>query len=425
MNRKLIVLAILCLLVHQAFAQKELVKELNEEIVKLETVSPNDDFYDLKGISELVKGKQVIGLGEATHGTSEFFLYKHRMMKYLAMHEGYRLFIIEGDFSGSKAMSDYVVHGKGSIEDGLKGIDYGVWFRQEFVDFIEWMRAFNEDRALADRIRFYGCDINSECGVASKLKDYLAEAGCLTEKLISGLDLIIEGDLRKQMLEKGETFSNDIKVELDGAFDKIKDKQSGEYDFMKQCKRELEQNIELRMDDCKNWIVLRDQFMAENIEWICEYEQGKKAVFWAHNEHVMNDKAKSDQKPVGYYLKKKFGDAYYSFGFGFGEGEVIGYDRKNKAFKNFAVPKISPKKSSDALFALCKYENFILDIKSAKEKGKIHEFLHADLYHRAVGSVYVPEGKKRHHFRWGKLIDRFDGMIFLRKTSAASLIKSN
>ncbi|MDQ2180223.1 erythromycin esterase family protein [Marinifilum sp. D714] len=424
MNKKIILLAMICLLAHHMFAQKELVKELNKNIIELKTISPEDDFDDLKGISEFVKNKKLIGLGEATHGTSEFFLYKHRMMKYLAMHEGYRLFIIEGDFSGSKAMNDYVLHGKGSIKDGLKELDYGVWYRQEFVAFIEWIKAFNVDRDLEDKIRFYGCDINSEYGVSRKLKKYLAHHDCLTDKLTQYLNMIIEQDLLKLLSEKGDNWKDEVLGELNTAFAKLKDKQSKEYDFMLHCKRELEQNFELRMDNAKNWIVLRDKFMAENIAWICEFEQNRKAVFWAHNEHVKNDKAKSVQKPVGYYLKEKFGEQYYSFGFGFNNGDIIGFNRTKRAFDSFGVPAISPKKSSDAVFALCKFENFIFDVRSAKENEKINKFIHDNLYHRAVGTIFAAEGKKRHHFRIGRLADRFDGIIFIRNTSAAKVIES-
>jgi len=423
MKAKLILVAIVCLIANQTFGQTELVKELNSKIIEAKAVSPDSCLNDLNNLHNILSDKKIIGLGEATHGTHEFFVYKHRMIKHLVENENFKVFIIEGDFAGSQAMNDYVVYGKGTIKDGLMGIGYGVWFKQEFVDFIEWIKIYNDDKTLEDKIKFYGCDINNEALVAKKIKTYLNQIQELNQPLQEGLDVIIEGKLREKLSEGGTIFKEQFFSKLNNAFSSLKDEKCKEYIFMQHCKRELEQIFEFDLADGKTRIVLRDKFMAENIEWIYQFENKQKSIFWAHNEHIKNDKEKSYQKPTGYYLKDKFGDNYYSFGFGFYEGEVAGYNREEKKYDSFKVPSMSSKKLTDAVFSLCMYPNFILDLNSANKSEIISKFLHTNLYQRTIGAGFYPDGKKRNHFRMGKLKDKYDGIIFIKKTHPSVLIK--
>lgn len=423
MKAKLILIAIVCLVANQTFGQTELVKELNRKIIEAKTVSPDSSLNDLNNLHSILSNKRIIGLGEATHATSEFLKYKHRLIKYLVTKEDYKVFIIEGDFTGSQAMNDYVVHGKGTIRDGFVGMGYGVWCREEFVDLIEWMKEYNADKIFEDRIKFYGCDINNEVITAKKIEEYLNEIGKLNETLKDGLNWVINQNYRKKLSKEDENFGEQFLTELNNAFKNKKDEKSREVKFIKHCKRELEQIFELIFADKKTQIVLRDKFMAENIEWIYNIENDQKSIFWAHNEHVKNDEAKSYQKPTGYYLKEKFDGKYYSFGFGFNEGKVGGYNGKEKRYDSFEVPAMSGKKLTDAVFSLCMYPNFILDFKSTSSNDVISEFLNTILYQRTVGDGFFPNGKKWKHFKKGKLIDKYDGLIFIKKTNPSKRIK--
>lgn len=423
MKAKFIFIAIVCLIANHTFGQSELIKELNDNILEVKTLSPDSDFSDLNELNHILRDKRIIGLGEATHATSEFFKYKHRLIKYLVTKENYKVFIIEGDFSGSQAMNDYVVHGKGTIRDGFIGMGYGVWCREEFVDLVEWMKEYNVNKAIEDKIKFYGCDINNEVITAKKVKKYLNETGKLNDTLKDGLNWIINQDYRKKLSNEDEYFRMQFLIELNDAFKSTKDENSGEVKFIKHCKRELEQIFELIFADEKTHIMLRDKFMAENIEWIYNTENHQKSIFWAHNEHVKNDKAKSNQKPTGYYLKEKFDGRYYSFGFGFNDGKVGGYNGKEKRYDSFEVPAMSEKKLIDAVFSKCAYSEFILDLESANANDIIRNFLNTNLYQRSISTGFYPKGTKQRHFRMGKLIDKYDGFIFIRNSNPPTQLK--
>ncbi|MBI9062919.1 MAG: erythromycin esterase family protein [Marinilabiliaceae bacterium] len=423
MKIRFTLVAVVCLLVTNAFGQTELVNELNNKITEITSITPDGNFDDLKSLKGILSNKKIIGLGEATHGTREFFTFKHRMMKYLVENENFKVFIIEGDFAGAQAMNDYVIYGKGTSRDGFIGVGYGVWCRQAFVDFVEWIKEYNQDKLLEDKVKFYGCDINNEKFAAKNIKTYLANGNKLNESLSNELNIIIQGELRKKLSETNTDYKEQLFSALEDAFNSLKDEESREKTFIEHCKRELEQKIEIILSDRSRSIVLRDKFMAENIEWIYQYENMQKSVFWAHNEHIKIDNANSNFKPTGYYLKEKFADSYYSFGLAFNNGEVGGFNRKKKKYDSFKVPSKSPKKLCDAVFSQCIYPNFVLDFTSVNSNDVISEFLNTNLYQRTIGAGFYPDGKTRNHFRWAKLIDKYDGLIFIKETNPARQIK--
>ncbi len=417
------IFAIFILSCNVTVGQTDLINELNKNILEIKTISPYSNLDDLKSYLPFLKQKQIVGLGETTHGTKEFFNYKHRLVKYLVTQADYKVFIIEGSFTGSQKMNDYILQGKGSINDALRGVGYGVWMTEEFTSFIEWMKQYNSTRDDSNKIRFYGCDLVNEVLTAKKLKDYLEENNTLTSLVEKGLNWIIA----KKHVEKYA--KDDVKAllqsltELDSFFETMNNKNDNTIAIYKQEKYILEQFAQMLLANSSEKVMLRDKFMAENIEWILKHENNKKVIFWAHNEHIANNNNKKEQKPAGYYLKQKYENNYYAFGFGFYNGTNSTFDRKSRKWVINQIPDVSIKKSTDAVFKECKYPNFILDFASVDTNEAISAFLNTGLYRRAIGAIYCPEKRKLRNYIKGKLIDTFDGIIFFRETEASIILK--
>ena len=105
---------------------------------KLETV----DFNDLKPFGGVIKKARISALGEATHGTSEFFKLKHRLLQY-GIHElGVRTFILEDNQLQVERINRYVLWGEGSARSSIRGL-FAVWNTQEMLEMIDWIRAYN------------------------------------------------------------------------------------------------------------------------------------------------------------------------------------------------------------------------------------------------------------------------------------------
>lgn len=105
---------------------------------------PNETNYlnDFLPLDTLFKNKKIVGMGEATHGTKEFFNVKAGMFKFLATHCGYRIFTIEASYGGTLSVNDYVLYKKGNVTDAMKDLEYWTCDTEEVRDLIEWMRTY-------------------------------------------------------------------------------------------------------------------------------------------------------------------------------------------------------------------------------------------------------------------------------------------
>jgi erythromycin esterase len=119
---------------------------------------------DLKPLKDLIGRARIVGLGEDTHGTSEFFRMKHRIVDYLANELGFAIFAIEANMPEAYAVNDFVLNGRGDPKELLKGMYFWTWNTQEVLDMMLWMREFN--KSGKEKIQFLGFDMQT-MGVAA------------------------------------------------------------------------------------------------------------------------------------------------------------------------------------------------------------------------------------------------------------------
>src|SRR6185369_9263034 len=125
-----------------------------------------------RGLHALASHARVIAAGEATHGTSEFFVLKHQMLRYLVEQEGFNIFAIEANLPECFAVNDYVLTGRGDPKQALAGLYVWTWDTYEVLDLIEWMRAWNADPKHA-KVKFYGVDMQTTRVAAAMAEDYV------------------------------------------------------------------------------------------------------------------------------------------------------------------------------------------------------------------------------------------------------------
>lgn len=127
----------------------------------LRSVEPGGDSGDLRALDRMVGDAEVVGLGEATHGSHDFFALKDRVFRHLVEEKGFRTFALEAPWSTGLRLDDYVVHGKGDprriMRDEFQR-DYLWWNNTDYLRLVEWMRAYNV-RHPGDPVRFMGDDI--------------------------------------------------------------------------------------------------------------------------------------------------------------------------------------------------------------------------------------------------------------------------
>jgi erythromycin esterase len=293
--------------------------------IPLDTVEAGHGFADLQPFKKIISSARIVSLGEATHGTCEFFQLKHRLLEFLVNEMGFNVFIMEASMPESFDINDYVLTGQGDPRKALAGIYFWTWDTKEVLAMIEWMRSYNADPKHVRKLKFYGNDIQSPSRAAKVTLTYLRKIDPReAETAESNLELLANPYTASAFngLSKGKqaAIAEAVKTILSN-FDEHKEdyiarSSAEEWALARQHARVLSQNVEMQRTDPR----YRDLAMAENTRWILEQEGPQaKAMVWAHNGHVSAGKA-GNFPSMGWYLRQAFGSNMVVFGLVFDQG---------------------------------------------------------------------------------------------------------
>ncbi|MHC4211253.1 MAG: erythromycin esterase family protein [Planctomycetota bacterium] len=152
----------------------EAVAWLRSHAVALDTTEPGHGFDDLGPLKAMIGDARIVALGEATHGTREFFRMKHRLTEYLAAEMGFTVFSIEANMPEAYRVNEWVLGAEGDPEALIGGMYFWTWNTEEVLDLVRWMRRFN---AGGDgRIEFTGFDVQTPHVALEIVRDFVARA---------------------------------------------------------------------------------------------------------------------------------------------------------------------------------------------------------------------------------------------------------
>ncbi|MGI9181934.1 MAG: erythromycin esterase family protein [Longimicrobiaceae bacterium] len=146
---------------------------LRENAVEFRTAEPGGDYADLMPLEQIIGNARVVALGEATHGTREFFQMKHRILEFLVREMGFTTFGIEATWAESNRVNDYLHTEVGDPAVLLSNLYFWTWNTREVLEMIEWMRRHNQNPGGAPRVSFYGFDMQSVRVTMNDVEAYL------------------------------------------------------------------------------------------------------------------------------------------------------------------------------------------------------------------------------------------------------------
>ena len=149
------------------------VEWIRRNAIPLKTVEAGNGFDDITPLKHVVGDARVVALGEATHGTREFFQLKHRVIEFLATQMGFSIFTIEANMPEAYKLNDYVVDGTGDPKALLRGMYFWTWQTEEVLAMVEWMRKFNQSGK--GHIEFTGFDMQTPNVAAEIVHKYIVE----------------------------------------------------------------------------------------------------------------------------------------------------------------------------------------------------------------------------------------------------------
>lgn len=185
MQRTLTILLLTCCLIQPSAAQtnnqpnnqpqlnQPVVDWIKAHAVRLNTPEAGHGFADMQPLKKIVGNARIVSLGEATHGSREFFQLKHRMLEFLASEMGFTIFSIEANMPEAYRLNDYVLNGNGDPAKLLKGMYFWTWDTQEVLEMIKWMREFN--KSGKGRVQFTGFDMQTPDVAMGIVNDFVAK----------------------------------------------------------------------------------------------------------------------------------------------------------------------------------------------------------------------------------------------------------
>jgi erythromycin esterase len=415
-------------------AKQNTIEWIKENAIVLKSVEANSGFEDLNPLKEILKNVQIVGLGEATHGTKEFFQMKHRMIEFLVKEMGYKVIAIEASYTGCNQINDYIQSGNGDYKSTLGSLGLHV-NTQEFSDMIKWMRDYNSIVTNDKRIKIVGFDfqVNYIGGTFNKIKNYLEKVDLTSANNTDSLFKIVEKiDMGWRAGINLDSCKNKF-IEFIGLFAINKGlyaqrSSMDEYNAKFQDLKIIGQSLSiasLTTFKTRNEAVnLRDLYMASNLmDLILNEESKSKFIVWAHNGHISKLEPQTDQnsKMFGNYLKEAYGDQYYAFGFSFSKGSFQAYEfspeKRKQVLSELTVPD-AKENTLDWYLKQTDIERFIIPFTGNILPDYINEFINQRFEARSLGAM---AGRNYANYVTSTIYIKrcYDALIFIDNTNRA------
>jgi erythromycin esterase-like protein len=401
-----------------------------------------DEDSDFDALLESIGDARFVLLGEATHGTHEFYRARALLTRRLIVERGFSAVAVEADWPDALRLNHYV-RGEGSDTDARHALDTferfprWMWRNAEVLELVEWMREHNLSRGRdAPKVGFYGLDLYSLHASMREVVRYLeardpeaarrarARYACFDRfgpdpqtyghATAYGFEDTCEDELIEQLLELRQRQVRPGSQEEDALF-------------------HAEQNARLARDaelyyrtlyqgrnDSWN---LRDTHMADTADALAEYlgrrQDGHgRLVIWAHNSHLGDARATQmgDQGELnlGQLLRERHGKETFNVGFTTYAGTVIAAREWDTPGLRRRVRPALPG-SYEALFHEVGLPGFLLRMEDLGEAGA---GLRERRLERAIGVIYAPHSERYSHYFHADLPAQFDAVLHYDLTSA-------
>ncbi|AYG85245.1 hypothetical protein DWB77_07462 [Streptomyces hundungensis] len=363
--------------------QAEAFRALERAARPLRSTEPVGDTSDLRALDAMIGDAKVVGLGEATHGSHEFFAMKQRVFSRLVEEKGFRAFALEMSWSAGLRIDEYVQGGPGDARRIAKETLAGSpWEREEFVGLIAWMRRHN-DRHPGRKVHIMGNDIG-----APKLGDAIFDRVlpyartnhprdvARLEELYAGLRPLddVFAHLRKPVAQRRlDATAAQQALDLVTAY---KGDGGDAYEWAEQHARNIAQTFaftSLDLSDPASVAAaehLRDRAMADNTAW-WHRRTGDKMLLSAHNGHVGYLSTDPVMYPTtqGAFLREALGRDYAAIGFTFGRGSFLTATTLGSPWNKVTVPAATPDMHEYTLDRVC-HRDYYLDIRTLAAAGR-------------------------------------------------------
>ena len=403
---------------------------LENEIYRLQSA------IDLDPLMERIGDARYVLLGEASHGTHEYYTWRAELSKRLIKEKGFSFIAVEGDwpdcYNINRWVKGYTDVG-GTIVDVLHQFDRWptwMWANWEIAALAEWLHSFNKSRPFNSKAGFYGLDVYSLWESMELIVDYLEKedpkAAEYARKAIDCFEPYGEAETYASALSMLKPDCKDAVVRL---LQEVRQK-SPSYDHDPEARLNAEMNALVAANGEKyyrtmasfagsSWNV-RDLHMVETLHSLMNFHgPGAKVIIWEHNTHIGDARATSMADRgllnVGQLVREQHApEEVVLVGFGSYEGSVIAGRAWGAPMQEMEVPPATENSVEEILHSISP-DNKLLIFN--EQSPAVEEQFRGWLGHRAIGVVYNPEAERGNYVPT-KLTSRYDAFLYIDRTKA-------
>ena len=417
-------------------------KALVDRMIQVAEPFDSVDDLPLDPLLERIGDSQIVLLGEASHGTSEFYRARHRITRALIEEKGFDFVAIEGDWPDVARIDHYVRHAEYPPSEWTAFARFPTWmWRNEDVrEFVDWLREHNAGRDPGARVAVHGLDLYSLYQSSEAVIEYLDDVdpnaaavareryGCLTP---------FKPDPANYGRRAGSLGFADCEAAVVDMLEDLHARQGQYAEYGGERFLDAVQNARLVVSaeayyrsmyygSDSSWN-LRDTHMFETVEaLLAHHGEGSRGVIWAHNSHIGDARAtemsRGGQLNIGQLCRQQFGNAAYLIGFGTNSGTVA-------AASDWDAP-MEIKTLRPALYGsyerLCHetgLAGFLLPLGQAADP-EVRQGLLKPRLERAVGVIYRPDTERASHYFEAELPRQFDEYIWVDHSRAVTALDS-
>ncbi len=385
---------------------------------------------------ERIGDARVVLIGEASHGTSEFYRIRALITKRLIEEKGFTIVAAEADWPDAARIDHYVRHRETPPSEWQAFARFPTWMwrNEEVRAFADWLHEWNAPRAPLTRVGFYGLDLYSLFNSTLAIIEYLEDVdpdlariarqryGCLSpweadpaaygHAALTGAYRNCENDVTAMLIDlmrKRQVYTlRDGERFLDAAQNAALVANAEKYYRI------------MYYGSRASWN-LRDDHMFETLLNVMEFHgEGARAVVWAHNSHIGDARAtemsRRGERNLGELCAHGFGRESYRIGMGTDHGTVAAASDWNGPMEVKQVRPSHPQ-SYERQFHLSSLAGLILPLRPEPGRDVVTELSKPRL-ERAIGVIYRPETELASHYFEAELPRQFDEYIWVDTTSA-------
>lgn len=411
--------------------EQEFIKKLEKKSIPLKNTE------DLGPLLNSIGEASIVMLGEASHGTREYYLWRSHITKRLIEEKGFRFIAVEGDWPDCYEINRYIKGYTNEKDPSAKLIECfhrwpsWMWANEEVAELLKWLRDYNQNLHDPDKIGFYGLDVYSLWQSLETTIKYLKKNDKkLMESALDAYECFEPYLPDAQNYARAAAFNNEsCEKEVVNLLADIRTKTNAyekdpEGYFNAEQNALIVKNAEhyyrtMIQGSSASWNI-RDKHMAETLERLLRlHGKNAKAIIWAHNTHIGDARATSMARAGVLNLGQLARERYprkevFLIGFSSYEGTVIAADEWGGPMKKKPVPEARRGSIEDYLHSINHSPDKLLIFRDEDNED---EDLITVRGHRAIGVVYHPQDEY-HNYVSTVLPERYDAFIHIDSSSA-------